>query len=230
MPLISHRGAAGLAPENSLESITIANRYKPSYIEIDLHRTIDGIFIIYHGSLKKTLSGAPRPETFKQLKANHPYLATLNQMLKHHTTAPLIFDIKCTTATAELIETLKSEGMPTNYGFTSPHPGTLYELKKAFPGCKTFISQPYWNGPVAAIELARDYKFSGVTLNKWWLNPFTSIMCNRYKKELNVYTVNHGVWIWLAQKLYPKAYITTNFPNKYRKHFPVNKGGARSIL
>lgn len=230
MPLISHRGAAGLAPENSLESITIANRYKPKYIEVDLHRTIDGVFIIFHGALKQTLSGAPRPETFEALKAEHPYLATLNQALKHRSAAPLIFDIKCTTATEELIKTLKSEGAPEHFGFTSPHPGTLYDLKKAFPGCKTFISQPYWHGQTAPIELARDYGFSGVTLNKWWLNPFSYWLCGRYGKEINAYTINHGIWIRLAQKFYPRAYITTNFPNRYRKYFPLRQQNEEQAL
>ncbi len=223
MALISHRGAAGLAPENSLDSIKIANRFKPKFIEVDLHRTIDGVFILFHGALKQTLSGAPRKETFEQLKTEHPYLATLNQALKHNTDAPLLFDIKCTTATDELISTLKNEGMPREFSFTSPHPGTLYELKKAFPHSKTFISQPYWHGPVAAIELARDYGFSGVTLNKWWLNPSTYWLCGKYGKEINAYTINHSLWIWLAQKFYKRAFITTNHPDRYRKHYPLHQ-------
>ncbi|MDQ3094078.1 MAG: glycerophosphodiester phosphodiesterase [bacterium] len=223
MPLISHRGAAGLAPENSLEAITIANRYKPVYIEVDIHRTIDGIFVLYHGDMKRTLSGAPRPETFNLLKESHPYLTTLNKALKHKSEAPYILDIKFTEGIHDLVKTLRDEQMPESFSFTSPHPGALFELKKAFPKSDTFISQPYWHGPIAAFELARDYGFTGITLNKWWLNPFTSWLCKRYGKQLNVYTINHSHWMWAVQKFFPHAFITTNYPNRYRRHFDVKK-------
>lgn len=199
MPLISHRGAAGLAPENSLESISVANRYKPVFIEVDVHRTIDGEFVLYHGDIKQTWSGAPRPETFRQLRARVPHLPTLRQALKHRTKVPLMLDIKCTEAVEELISLLREEEMPSSTAFTSPHPGALYALKRAFPASKTFVSQPYHQGPTGSIELARDYGFSGISLNKWWLNPFVSWLCRRYGKDIMVYTVNHTFWIWFAQ-------------------------------
>ena len=220
MPLISHSGAAGLAPENSLESITIANRYRPVFIEVDVHCTSDGVFVLFHGNIKQTWTGEPRSETYDELKAVHPQLTTLNKALKHKTRAPLLLDVKCAANVQDLIKMLQKEAMPSETAFTSPHAVALFALKKAFPNSKTFISQPYHHGPVGAIELARDYGFSGISLNKWWLSPFVSWLTRKYHKEIMVYTIDHSLWIWLAQAWYKHAYICTNYPNRYRKRFP----------
>ena len=55
---ISHRGAAGLAPENTLSSIDSAIFYKAPYIEIDVQRTKDNALILMHDrSLNRTTNG-----------------------------------------------------------------------------------------------------------------------------------------------------------------------------
>lgn len=221
MPLISHRGAAGLAPENSLESFRIATKFKPVFIETDVHCSGDGIFIIYHGDLKQTLTGERRSETYEQLKKTVPTLLTLEELLKRRFKTPFMFDIKCADDVESLITFLKSQRVPSTVGFTSPHSSALYRLKQAFPWAMTMISQPYHHGPIAAIELARDNNFSGISLNKWWLGPIVSIMCRHYKKEIMVYTINHSLWLWFAQTFFKNAYICTDYPNRYRKHFPV---------
>ncbi len=53
--LIGHRGAAGIAPENTLRAISAALALKVDYIEIDVRLTRDGVPIVLHdASLKRT--------------------------------------------------------------------------------------------------------------------------------------------------------------------------------
>ncbi len=223
MSLVSHRGAAGLAHENSWEAIQIAKKYKPAFIEVDVHRTSDGVFIMYHGDVKQAYSGRDRPETYTQLKNRVPTLLKLEDLImrdKHD--FPFMFDIKCSDASSQLMEYLQTVGLPSGSGFTTPHASALVTAKKAFPEAMTLISQKYQAGPIRAIELARDRGFSGISLNKWWLGPLPYFMCKYYKKQIMVYTIDHSIWIKLAQKIFPSIMLCTNNPDKYRSSFPTD--------
>lgn len=54
---IGHRGAAGHAPENTLDSIETAMRLGAGWIEIDVHAVHDEILVIHDHSLNRTTSG-----------------------------------------------------------------------------------------------------------------------------------------------------------------------------
>jgi len=223
MPLISHRGAAGLAHENSLKAIRLAETFKPVFIEVDIHCTADGVFVMYHGDLKQTFTGNRRPESYAELKKQIPTLLKLEDLLSEKIKTPLMFDIKCSDDAGVLVDFLKRQKVSSTVGFTSPHSEALYALKRAFPYAITLISQPYHHGPIRAIELARDNNFSGISLNKWWLGPIVTLLCRHYNKQIMVYTINHSLWLWAAQTFFRNAFICTNYPDRYRKHFPLNK-------
>lgn len=46
--IVAHRGAAGLAPENSLAAIHIGLAHQAPYIEIDVQRSADGVLVVIH--------------------------------------------------------------------------------------------------------------------------------------------------------------------------------------
>lgn len=55
---IGHRGAAGLAPENTLSSIQMAMDYNVDRIEIDLRQTLDGVVVVLHDkTINRTTTG-----------------------------------------------------------------------------------------------------------------------------------------------------------------------------
>src|SRR5688572_18704299 len=54
--LIAHRGAAGLAPENTLAAIRAGLESGAAYVEIDVQRTSDGTLILFHDA---KLEGRP---------------------------------------------------------------------------------------------------------------------------------------------------------------------------
>ena len=222
MSLVSHRGAAGEATENSLKAIVASQKFKPVFIETDIHCTRDMVFVMYHGDLKQTYSGKVRPETYAELKKQIPTLLKLDDLLQHkEITTPYMFDIKCGQVTDDLIAYFKKMGLPSTVGFTSPHVQALVKLKKAFPYSTTLISQPYQEGPIKAIELARDKGFSGISLNKWWLGPLPYFMCRHYGLQIMVYTIDHRLWQWWAQTLFPDIMLCTNHPKRYRTIFTL---------
>jgi glycerophosphoryl diester phosphodiesterase len=221
MSLVSHRGAGGIAFENSKDAIDLAKTFKPVFIEVDIHCTSDMVFVMYHGDIKQTYTGNRRPETYAALKLKIPTLLKLEELLANdnHQSA-FMFDIKCADDIDDLITYLQHEGVPSSVGFTSPHEQALKKLKDAFPHSITLIAQKYQAGPVHAIELARDYGFSGISLNKWWLGPLPYFMCSHYKKQIMVYTIDNKFWIWWAQTFFPRILLCTNRPDLYRLVYP----------
>ncbi len=58
---VSHRGAAGLAPENTLSAVKAGVSAGAPFVEIDIRLTSDGVPVLMHdGSLDRTTDGAGR--------------------------------------------------------------------------------------------------------------------------------------------------------------------------
>ncbi len=87
--LISHRGLAALAPENTLEAAEKAAEAGYTEIEFDIRQTADGIWVLHHDSDIKRMTGGKgeiSSLTFKQLfdypiKGSSTIIPTLDEML-----------------------------------------------------------------------------------------------------------------------------------------------------
>lgn len=206
-----------MAHENSLRAAQIGDSYGPEFIEVDVNRTSDGIFVMYHGDLKRTYLGTPIDETYEELKAKVPTVLTLEEFLKHDFNSSVLFDIKIRNSTDELIKVFK-KWQPKGLAFTSPHVLAMKSLSKAFPDAKIYISQPFHEGPFRPIQLARKYNFTGVSLNKWWLGPYPYFACKRSNLEYLNYTVDRAITMRVIARLFPHVLVTTNRPDRYPKH------------
>lgn len=59
MELMAHRGASGIAPENTLAAFRICLEYEPEWIELDVHCTADGEIVVMHDStVDRTTDGS----------------------------------------------------------------------------------------------------------------------------------------------------------------------------
>src|SRR6185369_13240105 len=59
MITIGHRGAGGLAPENTLAAIDSGLSYHPDWVEIDIRQTLDSQVVVMHDkSVGRTTSGS----------------------------------------------------------------------------------------------------------------------------------------------------------------------------
>jgi len=97
MKIIGHRGAKGLAPENTEASIRAALANNVHEVEIDVRVTKDAIVVLNHdsyiraGQQKHTI----REHTYKQLHSLKPDLITLEEAFAIVAeTAPLLIEIK----------------------------------------------------------------------------------------------------------------------------------------
>ena len=222
MPLISHRGADSLAPENSIEGILIADSFSPSFIEIDVNCTADNALIIGHGSLKQEATGILLENSLDEYRQKYPHVALLKDVFALKLNSPFLLDIK--TSDPDALDSISASIRSSNlkrFCFTSPHLSSLLYMKKHFPKKDIFVTQTYHTSPIKAVELAREHKFSGISLSKWQVNPFTMLLCGFYRKTVNVYTVDSAILMWLIQRSYKNARIITNRPQLYRRLFPT---------
>ena len=71
-PLVfGHRGASGLAPENTLPSFALALSLGADVLELDVHATSDGMIVVHHDeTLERTSNGTGliREHTFAELQ------------------------------------------------------------------------------------------------------------------------------------------------------------------
>jgi glycerophosphoryl diester phosphodiesterase len=82
MKIIGHRGAKGLAPENTLASFKKAIEHNVAEIETDAHITADGIVVLTHDPVMHLPDGSKHKiieKTYAELLELKPDLTTLEQ-------------------------------------------------------------------------------------------------------------------------------------------------------
>ncbi|GAB3022919.1 glycerophosphodiester phosphodiesterase family protein [Spirosoma pulveris] len=156
MGVSAHRGASGIAPENTLATFRLALQLAVDYIEIDVRTTKDGKLVILHdGTLNRTTSGTGpvREQTLAELKklsaANGmsdtfkaeqiPTLDEVCQLLadwnaRHPAKTNLYVDCK-DVAPEPLVAVLTHYGLLTDAVFYGSDE-KLVALKNAAPGAK----------------------------------------------------------------------------------------------
>ncbi|MGD9764249.1 MAG: glycerophosphodiester phosphodiesterase [Candidatus Binatia bacterium] len=68
--ILGHRGAAGVAPENTLPSFAVAAAFGAEYLELDVHATRDGEVVVLHDALLDRTtdgSGPVRDRTWSEV-------------------------------------------------------------------------------------------------------------------------------------------------------------------
>ncbi len=127
--LIAHRGAAGLAPENTLLAIHEGLMHRADFIEIDIRRAADGEFVLMHdATVDRTTNGSgavaelPWPALNRLDAGSHfsvrhthelvPSLTEVLDLLKNETT-PLLIEVKTADPEAipALVQLIRQAGM-----------------------------------------------------------------------------------------------------------------------
>lgn len=229
MKVIGHRGAAGLALENTLPSIELAKLIGVNSIEIDIQLTLDGKLVVTHDSDLRRVSKTGKPmkistHTFKQIKrvplrdnsSNTPSLEqALEAIGEHH----VFIEIKSNGCSKPLLKTL-SKFPKANVTIASFKLGELAQLRELSPRLEIYALER--TKPVEIIQTASALRLDGVGLNFWLLNPLTYWMCKKASLKMYVYTVNFKLIGKLIGALYPRVAICTDHPEYFVKHpYPI---------
>jgi glycerophosphoryl diester phosphodiesterase len=218
--IIGHRGAAGLALENSHDSMWAALKYAIDAIEFDIHRTKDGQLVVLHDSHtgriaeKRVLVGKKTLAELQALKLkNGQRLPTLEEVFTViGNKKPVVIDIKDLGCSKELLRLLAAYPQ-IDASFTSLKYSELEKLHKARPELPIFVRDLL--NPFEILQTAKKLRARGISLNMWLINPLTYYLAKKNGLELRVYTVNSPRLVRFLRKLYPDVVIYTNHPERF---------------
>ncbi len=224
MKIIGHRGAAGLALENTLESLRAGINAGAHSIEFDVRLTKDGEVVLCHDSDLKKISQDKRSlkdltlEELKTIKLNNgESVPLLSEALETTGRTPVIIEIKEDNMVRKVINIVEAfpEAIVTIASFKH------YEislLKRLSPNTKAYVGSR--TNPFELLQNAKAIGADGLDLNFWVLNPLTYFYAIFNKLDIMVYTIDSQFLARFIHFLYPKVMICTNNPQYFTKNKP----------
>ncbi|MBI5357771.1 hypothetical protein HZB74_02895 [Candidatus Saccharibacteria bacterium] len=222
MFIIGHRGAAGLAPENTILGIKTAVENRADAIEFDVRVTADKKLVLCHDDTFLRIAGKSdrvRDLSLNQIRkietnSGEP-IPTLEEAIKAAGKTPLVIEGKSDDWARPLANILKTHKTESPRVISYNH-RELFLFSELMPGIDTFAIENHH--PIEAMLLAKNLRFTGVSLAAWLYNPIVYHLSKKYKLELITSPLNPRWRIRLFHFLYPRAMITTDFPDRVINH------------
>jgi glycerophosphoryl diester phosphodiesterase len=156
--LYAHRGASAQAPENTLTAFGTALSDGANALELDIHRTSDGHFVVAHDPDGVRLAGRGeriaelRLDALRSWRIGGEPVPTLVELLRAFPDVPLSIDLKPNdpTAVAPLLELLSAHGGEDRVTVASFHDRLVWQVRRLGWAGRTALTQ----GEVAALRLA----------------------------------------------------------------------------
>jgi glycerophosphoryl diester phosphodiesterase len=216
--LVGHRGAAGLAPENTIKAIKAGIKAGVDAIEFDIRITKDKKLVVCHDdSLERTCGIDKKVAELKlveleQIKVKEgEFLPSLESAVEAAGDTPLFIEGKGTEWARPLARFIKKHNLQVQSTVISYNHRELYTFGQYCKNVPRYAVEHH--NPFDAINAARIFGLEGVDMNYWILNPLAYWLAQRHKLDIAVYTVNKP---WIASFLrvfYPQIAVTTNYPN-----------------
>lgn len=219
MRVIGHRGAAGLALENTLESLRKAVDLGVHGVEFDVRLTSDRQLVLCHDADLLRVGGSdlrirdhPLAVLRKVKLKNGEAIPTLREALEVLSGTWAIIEIKSKNCAKELIEAV--DAFPNSrITIASFHHDFAAELERIRPDLHIFLAEN--TRATEIIHLVRTAKADGLDLNAWLLNPLTYWLARRHNFDIMVYTINNRFVAWFIHTLYPSVAICSDYPDKF---------------
>lgn len=219
MRIIGHRGAAGLALENSIEAITAARQAGVDGIEFDIRVTADGHVVLSHDKSTKRVAHITKDISkthSKEVKAialhNNERIPSVSEALDACGNTMAVIEGKDTGWAEPLYKAMKNRNNKPPVVVIAFAHHELHKFKRLSPETKVYVLER--TNLLEAVAAARRYGFDGINLNFWILNPLTYYLAKRYKLDVLVHTVNSVLLARFIRALYPDVGITTNIPHE----------------
>ncbi len=195
MKIVGHRGARGLAVENTLASLQKALDYQVDEIEIDVRITKDNVPVLHHDRSLLRLTDRPlliATSTYEQLLAECPNLCTLETAIAFiGRRVPIVIEVKPRESTKPIVNVVikfKKEGwQDSDFLFASYSQRSLLLLHHELPGVPTVVNARWLS--MWARRRANQLGTKRLTMNHHFMwSGFIRATSRRY--ELIPYTMN----------------------------------------
>ncbi len=219
MFIIAHRTAAGLAPENSLLGIEAAIAAGSDAIECDVRVTSDGELVLCHDDSLLRISGRAAKVGNLTLKSIHNTVThsgqpipTLREALEAAGKTPMVIEGKGHGWAEPLAKVLRRHAGPPPLVIAYNH-RELVTFSEMMPSVAVYANEDH--RPIEAIAMAKNLGLTGVSLAASLYAPWVYLFARRAKLELITSPINRAWQVRLFHALYPRAKITTDYPNYF---------------
>lgn len=215
MKIIGHRGARGLAPENTVYSVHKALQHSVDQIEIDVRVTQDDQVILHHNAVLLDPGGNRlriAESTLEQLRVHKADIATLDEVINAvDGKADLMIEIKPKVRIDPIVKILANY-KTIRVSIASKSQSVLRAFHATSPKTPLVVIEA-WSG-VRASRRARELDTKYVSMNQLWL---WWGFINRAKKgdwQLYAYTLNNPKKArrWAKHGL---AGVITDYPDQF---------------
>ncbi|MHC4660844.1 MAG: glycerophosphodiester phosphodiesterase [Planctomycetota bacterium] len=212
MKIVAHRGAASVAPENTLESVGKAIALGADAVEVDVRVTADAVPVLIHDADLIRTHGVVKlveDHTYKELekisRENGAVVPTLDSLFAAYGgKTDFIFEIKDAAATMPVIQAIASEGYIERAIIACANLRVLRNVRSEIPEIKTgfIVSEPTYEGFGFSVP-ERVLPVIDVMMPYWRLARHHFLAgCRRYALQ---------VYAWLAvfdeeEKVRPEIY------------------------
>lgn len=220
MILIGHRGARGLAPENTLVSIRKALDYGVDEVEMDIRVSKDNVPVLCHDSSMSTGEKwyLISRHTFSELKSLNAQLATLDEALRLIGNKAIIhIEVKHGEPVEPVVRVISSyleqSAKTPRLLLGSKSQKVLRELHRLLPDIPKVVIEP-WSG-IRAVYRAKQIGTKRISMRSWWL--WSGFLRYMHKKGYLIvpYTMNDPK---KTAKWQPYIYgVVTDYPDRYAK-------------
>jgi len=222
MKIIGHRGAKGLAPENTIKGFQKALEHHVDEIEFDVRVTNDGVPVLLHDEAASDVAGnllVVKDSSYQELKQHKPDLTTLFDALNYIEARVLVLVEVKRGEPIEPIVAVINEFLETgmyhsgNLALGSFSQKTLRELHKVLPDIPKVVIES-WSGVKAHIR-ARQVQTKRLSMKHLWLWRGFLISMKRSGFQISPYTMNNPVKV---RKWQPYLYgVVTDYPDRFEK-------------
>ncbi len=231
MPLIivGHRGARGLAPENTIKAFEIGCKYS-DYVECDIHLSADGRLVVIHdGTLRGTAHqpGYISDYSLEDLKkfdfGQGEKIPTLEEVIDvvERNKKGLIIEIKGLTqeeadsVERKLAEFMKSRSFSVPIFVCSFWHKSLEHFKNVLPEIKTFIAVDDSETAGKSSELIYNSNADGIGIKSELISKEIVDDVHKNKFFVDAWTVNEEKEFKRLKEL-GVDWITTDYPDRFR--------------
>ena len=229
MLVIGHRGAAGSAPENTLEALRAGVDAGADMLEFDIHLTSDGIPVLLHDN---NLVRSHRKNvfvnraTFAQLQeltadSRNPIISLENVLDEFFGEILLNIEIKQRGMAEPVIKLLKRKYVKRRsdwdlFVFSSFLSGELGSIRKLSEQANLWLLHK--RNPFIFIAFARRLNLDGVGFHRLYINDFALAIAKKTNLFTYAYTVNR---FGAAKQLNDRGLdaVVTDYPKQIQDGF-----------
>ena len=205
--IIAHQGASLELPPNTIEAFQLALDYGADIIELDIWRSMDGVWVVIHDGNLLRIAGVNKDITqmsFKEIQSldaaynfsdssgNYLYrnkgyrIPSLEEVLRKFSSEKINIEIKDhrKLGLSDLVELIKKYDMEQKTLFISSHYSVLKEFRK--------ISKNNIATGASKSDIKRMIYFGNLP---WYKIPFDAFQMPFYSKKVEKYGLKNPKWI-----------------------------------